>query len=70
MAPDGMALDEMHKAMPPEELEEWNEKNLEGRIELSCWKFNNKRIACCGLIDNISKKIEVITDHERKKWKR
>ena len=25
-----MALDEMHKAMPPEELKEFNENNLEG----------------------------------------
>ena len=30
---DGMALDEMNKAMPSEEFKEWNEKNLEGRIE-------------------------------------
>ena len=28
-----MALDEMNNAMPPEELKELNEKNLEGRIE-------------------------------------
>ena len=33
---DGTALDEMNNAMPPEELKEWNEKNLEGRIE---WSF-------------------------------
>ena len=33
---DGMALDEMNNAMPPEELKEFNEKNLEGRIERSC----------------------------------
>jgi len=31
-----MALDEMNNAMPPEELKELNEKNLEGRIERSC----------------------------------
>ena len=30
---DGMALDEMNNAKPPEELKEWNEMNLEGRIE-------------------------------------
>ena len=31
-----MILDEMIKAMPPEELKEWNGKNLEGKIEWSC----------------------------------
>ena len=35
---DGMALDEMTNAMPPEELKELNEKNLKGRIEWSCWE--------------------------------
>ena len=33
-----MTLDEMNNAMPPEELKEWNEKNLEGRIE-RIWIF-------------------------------
>ena len=33
---DGMTLDEMNTAMPPEELKEWNEKKLEGRVEQSC----------------------------------
>ena len=28
-----MTLDEMNDAMPPEELKEWNEKDLEGRVE-------------------------------------
>ena len=28
-----MALDEMNKAMPPKELKELNEKNLEGKVE-------------------------------------
>ena len=28
-----MALDEMNNAKPPEELEERNEKNLEGKVE-------------------------------------
>ena len=32
---DGMALDEMNNAMPPEELKQ-KEKNLEGMIERSC----------------------------------
>ena len=42
-----MALDEMNNAMPPEELKELNEKNLEGRIEWSCWEnqqWKNKLI--------------------------
>ena len=31
-----MTLDEMNNAKPPEELKEWNEMNLEGRVERSC----------------------------------
>ena len=33
---DGMALDEMKNAKPPEELKKLSKKNLEGRIERSC----------------------------------
>ena len=32
-SPKEMALDEMNNAMPPEELKELNEKNLDERIE-------------------------------------
>ena len=38
-----MALDEMNNAMPPEELNELNEKNLEGRIEWSCWENQQRK---------------------------
>ena len=38
-----MTLDELNNAMPPEELKDLNEKNLEGRIEWSCWKTNNEK---------------------------
>ena len=33
---DGMTLDDISNAMPSKELKEWNEKNLEGRVERSC----------------------------------
>ena len=39
-----MALDEMNKAMPPEELKELNEKNLEG-LNGVVEKMNNERIS-------------------------
>ena len=38
-----MTLDEMNNAMPPEELKELNEKNLEGRIEWSCWENQQQK---------------------------
>ena len=41
---DGMTLDEMNNAKPPEELKEWNEKNLEG-LNGVVEKINNERIS-------------------------
>ena len=38
-----MADDEINNAMPPEELKEWNEKNLEGRVERSCWENQQQK---------------------------
>lgn len=38
-----MTLDEMNNTMPPEELKEWNAKNLEGRIEQSCWENQQQK---------------------------
>ena len=38
-----MTIDEMNNAMPPEELKEWNEKNLEGRVERSCWENQQRK---------------------------
>ena len=38
-----MALGEMNNAMPPEELKELNEKNLEGRVERSCWENQQQK---------------------------
>ena len=29
--------------MPPEELKEWNEKKLEGRVERSCWENQQQK---------------------------
>ena len=63
-----MALDEMNKAMPLEELKELkelNEKNLEGRIERICWENQqqkNKLVA--DLSKNISK-LEVKLYHNQ-----
>ena len=39
-----MALDEMNNGMPPEELKELNEKNLEG-LNGVVEKINNERIS-------------------------
>ena len=38
-----MALDEMNNAMPPEELKELNEKNLEGKVERICWENQQRK---------------------------
>ena len=38
-----MALDEMSNVMPPEELKELNEKNLEWRIERNCWENQQRK---------------------------
>ena len=42
----------MNNAMPPEELKELNEKNLEGRIEWSCWENQQWKKK---LVDDLSK---------------
>ena len=61
-----MTLGEKNNAMPPEELKELNEKNLEGRIEWSCWEnqlWKNKLVVDLWIT---SQNYEVITSRERK----
>ena len=38
-----MILDEINNAMPPEEIKEWNEMNLEGRVERSCCENQHRK---------------------------
>ena len=49
-----MNVDNISNAMPPEELKEWNEKNLEG-LNGVVEKINNERISLMWSYGNISR---------------
>ena len=62
---DGMTLDEMNNAKPPEELKEWNEKNLEG-LNGVVEKINNEKNKLVVVLSVTSQDHKVITCHNRK----
>ena len=62
-----MTLDNISDAMPPEELKEWNEKNLEGRVERSCWQNQQRKNKLVVDLWVTSQNYELIADHKRER---
>ena len=59
-----------HDTKPPERIErELNEKNLEGRIERSCWENQQRKNKLVVDLWITSQNYEVVTDHKRKRLK-
>ena len=61
-----MILDEDMTQNLRKELKELNEKNLEGKVERSCWENQQRKNKLVVDLWKTSQNYEVITDHKRK----